>query len=58
MEMYNQQFKNLTPYQNVAGIEAGLRHDLKNGNNLFLMPSAKSEKGELKQILLNLGYKF
>jgi len=58
LEMYNQQFKNLSPYQDVAGIEAGIKHDLKNGNNLFLMLSAKSEKGELKQILLNLGYKF
>lgn len=58
LELYNQKFKELTPYQNVAGIEAGIRHDLKNGQNLFLMLSAKSEGGDVKQILLNLGFKF
>jgi len=58
LELYNQKFQELTPYQNVAGIEAGIRHDLKNGQNLFLMLSAKSEGGNVKQILLNLGFKF
>lgn len=58
LELYNQKFQELTPYQNVAGIEAGIRHDLKNGQNLFLMLSAKSEGGNVKQVLLNLGFKF
>ncbi|MEI6835973.1 MAG: hypothetical protein WCK59_04010 [Candidatus Falkowbacteria bacterium] len=58
LELYNQEFKKLTPYQNVAGIEAGVRHDLGNGHGLFLMISAKSDGGELKQVLLNVGFNF
>ncbi|MHB8904059.1 MAG: hypothetical protein ACYC40_03075 [Patescibacteria group bacterium] len=58
LELYNQEFKKLTPYKDVAGIEAGIRHDLKSGQSLFLMISAKSDGGQVKQILLNLGYKF
>ena len=58
LELYNQEFKKLTPYKDVAGIEAGIKHDLENGQSLFLMLSAKSDGGQVKQILLNLGYKF
>lgn len=57
-ELYNQKFKELTPYKNIAGIEAGVRHDLENGHSLFLMLSAKSGGGDPKQILLNLGLNF
>jgi hypothetical protein len=58
LELYNKEFQKLTPFQNVAGIEAGIRQDLKSGQNLFLMLSAQSDGGEIKQILLNLGIKF
>lgn len=58
LELYNQKFKSLTAFKDLAGIEAGIKHDLENGQSLFLMLSAKSDGGQVKQILLNLGYKF
>ena len=58
LELYNQEFKKLTPYKDVAGIEAGIRHDVGNGHNLFLMLSAKSDGGEVRQVVVNVGINF
>lgn len=58
LEMYNQEFKKLTPFQNLAGVELGVKRDLDNGYGMFLMLSVKSEGGATNQVLLNLGLNF
>jgi len=57
-EHYTKEFKENNLFSDASGIEAGIGRDLKNGYQVFLMLSAKSENTGAKNILINLGLKF